>query len=307
MIKLPVLHTPSYLSPSSLSEWERCNYKFYLKRMCGDPYPYQPPTLAAAAGTAFDCFFKGHYARKIGFEGDPRFDIETMLANDIEDDSIRPHAIEVGRRLFAAYIKSPAPRFIQAEGGVVSIELDNTVELQHDGVCIPVRGKPDVILGNGMVLELKVQGAGSTSGASPTQGYLRGWRDGQTLKPHKRAGEPLEQINRGWARQLVFYDWLFKGVSPMRKIYAAVDNVTIRQTKITVTQIRTHISQEFVEETWNDLVQSWEEINSGSVRRASPAPVVCHAYGSLCEVAERCEEYQKWQARSEEDKDLYGG
>lgn len=301
-MKLPILSQVNHLSPSSLAEMENCNMKFYLKRMAGLSWPEGTQSTAAAVGSAFDAFVKADLAKHLGLDGDPKNQLDFLLTQSVEDHN-KDIALNMGQVLFKNYRRTGMfDRLIKE--GLTSIEMTQRKDICVEENLVPVLGKPDAALSDGTMVDWKVQGAASASGASPTPGYCYGRRGFDTLPPHKRCGEPLEAINDKWASQLAIYSWLYSGILPFRDVPVAIENVTVRGNKYTFTSIRTHISADFQLNLWERLIFAWNKAITGDMDDAIPTKQRCYAYNSRCEVADRCEAFQKWENSQGEGVDV---
>jgi hypothetical protein len=292
-MKLKVLTEVKYLSPSSYGEWLRCQMLFYLKRMAGYAWPEDTQGTAAAVGSAFDSYVKHEIAKRMGLGSDPQYDLTTLLDRTVETVN-RDIAIPLGKVLYNQYARSGMLEKL-FEQGLSSIELREQKTISSQGKEFPLLGLPDAALADGTMVDWKVQGSVSSSGASPTPGYQYGKRGLSTLPAHKRAGEPLENLNDTWARQLACYSWLFTGMTPFRDIPVAIENVTVRNGKPTFTSIRTTVSEAFQIKLFHQMHEAWELIQAGEIEEAIPSERKCYAYNTECPVADRCEAFKRWR------------
>lgn len=289
-MKLPILRNVPYLSPSSISEFENCPFKFYLKRMSDKPWPEFRQSMPAAVGSAFDAFVKNGCAARLGLGTDERFSLKTLLSSSVEEHN-RDTAVPFGKLLYSQYLKQGMmDRLFSA--GMATVEVNPEAVLVDSENSIPIKGYPDAIMADGTIVDWKVQGATSKSGASPTQGYTYGRRGPSVLAPHKKAGQPLELLNSGWARQLTIYSWMASGLCMDRPIHVRIENVAVRPTGPTFTTIETTVSVGFQEELWKDINRIWQAVIEGEIPPAQPNRTRCWAYGQECEMAQYCEAYQ---------------
>lgn len=297
-MKLPVLSEVKHLSPSSLQEMERCNMSFYLKRMMGLAWPESTQSSAAGCGSAFDAFVKAEIAERLGLQDDPKNQLSNLLKSSVEEQNA--HVIPLGQALFMEYKRTKMLDRLMDEG-LCGIEMSERKVLKVGDTEIPVLGKPDAVLADGTMVDWKVQGSMSKSGASPTPGYCFGRRGFDYLGEHKRCGESLDQLKPEWALQLAIYSWLYSGVEPFRDLPVAIENVTVRGTKYTFTSIRTHITAGFQEQLWHRLNYAWGKAQSGEMTEANPSYNICYAYRSKCPVADRCEAFAAWEQNGKGD------
>ena len=285
-MKLPIYKRPRYLSPSGYQTFRHCQYLYYLLKMTQRHIPYEPQSLPAAIGNAFDLYVKNYIAEYYGY----KFDFEFEIRNAIDNPKTRSKAIDIAERAFLVYLDTAMPYII--EEGVAEIETTKDRGF--------LSGRPDAILMDGTVLDWKMQGF-VASPRSPAKGYVRCWRRGRLQpKPHKDYGIPLEQINEKWAVQLFVYSYL-AGHNPGKPLRVAIDNVTTRinspiashyhKNTIVVSQIRTHIEPSFQLKTWDELVSAWDLIQSGEIEEPEFSDYRCNAFKRPCRAHKKCEYY----------------
>ena len=276
-----------YLSYSSFKEYEECNEKFRLKRIEGH-WPKREPILAADVGIIFDAYVKCALDRSLK--------LEKLLQNINQNvHELHAKAQQIAHILYLAYRDSGALQNLIDEG-VAVVELNKEILFHINDQHVVFRGKPDCILSNGTIADWKVNGVGSTRGASPKYGYCRrinyeistGTID--VKKPHERQTWNLEDINIEWAKQTVLYSFLC-GKKPGSDIYAGIEQLAIRGGKLAIVSFRNEIGKRFQYECWNNLGLAWKNI----IENKWPLPIFeerkCHKYGKVCEVAEYCEAY----------------
>lgn len=296
-MNLVILNTPKHLSPSAFKEWSLCQMKFFLKRMAGHPYPEFYQSLAAACGSAFDAYVKHEIAKHLGLGDDPRFNLQTLLEKAVDVQN-RAEAFPIGKQLLDAYISNGCLEVLKGEG-IASVELSDRKDLVLGDDTVPILALPDAALMDGTVIEFKVQGAVSKSGASPNPGYIRSTSRGLDKPAHPRHKEPLEMLNHEWADQLIVYSWIQSGILPWRTLPVAVENITVRNGIVTCSSIRTHISIEYQQKLWERYVAAWQAITSGDIGSAAPHPSRCFDYNTCCEVSHHCTAFSDWQKRKE--------
>lgn len=267
--------------------------------MAGHEWPPFIQGRAAGVGSAFDAHVKAALAPYIGLGDDPEHQLDHLLANSVSEEN-RGVCIPMGELIFRDYQRSGMFSRLLDEG-LTAIELTEKRDLSVDGSIVPVLGKPDAALADGTIVDWKVQGAASATGVSPTPGYLYGVRGFTSLGRHSRAGEPLEALQKKWAYQLAIYSWLSSGVEPFRDIPVAIENVAVRSGKYTFTSIRTHVSKEFQQKIWGELVVAWDKAQTGDMDDPMPNERRCYPYRQECDVADKCEAFQKWKNAEGDD------
>lgn len=300
-MKLPVINTPRHMSPSSFKEWELCNTKFALKRMMGLPYPEYYQSLAAACGSSFDVYIKRDIAVRLGFGDDPRFAQKTMFEKSVDPQN-REEAGPIGARLYKEYVDNGCLEALMKEG-LATVMLDDKKDLTANGGddCVPTNGLPDGAFNDGVIIDFKVQGAVSKSGASPNPGYRYSMCNGIRKWAHARCDEPLENLNADWAQQLTIYSWMQGGVEPWRDIKVAIENITVRgypaAPKVACSSIRTFVSVAFQQKLWGKYAVAWRNIVAGNIADAVPSDRICFDYQVQCEMANHCDAFIAWQKR----------
>lgn len=281
-MKLQIYRPLKHISPSSLSEWMLCPTKFYLKRLSQHNWQPDPQGKPAAVGTAFDCYVKAEFARRLGLP----YNIQEELKKGVE----HADCIDLGKSLANKYIRWG---FIdkRLEEGLVDIHFESRQDFLIDNEVIHILGYPDARFSNGTMLDFKVSGALSSTGASPKPGYLFRCVDGvHDYVSHHKAQEPLELIDEDWARQQVIYN-LFTFGKPVERLPVAIDQVSIRGNKVTISEIRTHVTLEFQNQVLRQIRDCWVKANEGEIEEAQPAPARCMMYNQLCSVANLCTAY----------------
>lgn len=284
-MRLPILKKPEYLSPSSFKEWRLCPTKFYFKRMATADYIVEPQSLPAAVGSAFDDLICRRIAQEMGWN-------EVIEQEDNVSEEHKAKAYPYARRLLNTYIELGCFRNLM-DDGILEIHPHTKKIVSYNGKEVPLYGKPDIILASGIPCEFKVSGAFSNSGVSPNPGYLRYINNKCKRKGyHERALEKLETLNEDWALQLAIYHWLDNGITPMRELRVAVEQLAIRGDTIACVSFRNSISIEYQEKLYKSIEKSWDNIVNGDIPAANPEHVRCHAFNSVCFYANQCDAYQ---------------
>lgn len=284
---LPVKKHPKYLSPSSLSAIENMPNTFYLQRMAPNPYPYEPQSIPAAVGSAFDSIIKIDIVKKLGtiekirerllkdaliFVRDEseftKADLETMsfeelIFNTSVEKRNREEACEMGKLLYDKYkyngygslefvdVEIHRNFFILESQVPIFMKLDSIVKDWDTGVSCPH--------------DWKVSGYGSAAGISPKPGYMMLYDKGIPTGGHKeyRKDIPLDEIDKKWATQVCTYGWGI-GIVPGTPFPAYIDMLCIRPNNIRVARYRGIITKEFQEETLERYKRAWNSIMSGA-------------------------------------------
>lgn len=291
-MQLPVIEYPKYISPSSYGELETCEYKFYLKRMAGHPYPIIPQTKAMATGIVFDCLAKAKLAKLIG-QADNEAEFRDELLEGAIDDDIVGEVYKYSEELYDQYHRNGFIQHLVKEG-VTRVELDKRVTIDHEGRTVNIRGIPDALYDDGTPHDWKVNGAFSKHGQSPKPGFKEKCKDGIFDGPHKRYGEPFEVLAPDWARQLTIYNWVFNHPYPFVELIASIDQVAISKAgKVSFVRHRGHITIEYQQKLLDSLFDYWERLLTGDIKHPTPGQDKCFKFNKCCEMAEFCEPHRK--------------
>jgi hypothetical protein len=274
----------TYLSPSSLLDYQRCSERFKLIRIDGN-WPEKQPSVARDTGIVFDALCKCYFNRRVHFSRE-------IEGAGLDPANIPEHAkaIDIGTYLFEAYRKTGALDRL-AEEGVGMVDVCKEVVLGK----VPVYGRVDLTTTTGRIIDWKVTGAGSARGASPRFGYTRrvDWKDGQVIEmpPHARSDWTLEKIDNKWAFQVSIYAFLL-GHKCGTPLSAGIEQVAVGKKKISFCSFRNPISSEFQNRVWEQIQSTWGDLNRGTLPIPSYSKFKCEMYGKTCEVAHLCSAYQ---------------
>lgn len=223
------MRKPKYLSPSAIETFflKPDQSEYYLKYLADDRPPPFPQTDAMSVGSSFDAYVKAELVSDLGLTLDG-FDLDTLFTTQVEEHN-RDFALSAGATCMEAYKTSGAYRRLLHQ-------LQHGSEVQFEFTAIgtvldvPVRGKPDLQYRNEagaiIIVDWKVNGFCSKSGASPKKGYvlcMDGWHGAPSRSHnsiHKDAhlmriggidiniASFFEDVDERWARQLSTYGWL---------------------------------------------------------------------------------------------------
>lgn len=226
------MRTPTYLSYSSISLFEKNPDEFYLKYLAKHRPKRLPQTNAMSVGSAFDAFVKSRLHSDIFGEGsDPEYALDKLFEDQVEEQN-RDFAFEAGKHCFEAYHLTGAYEELRA------LLLQSTepprfeCSLTGDIAGAPFLGKPDcrfvLDFGEGrisIVLDWKVKSYCSKHAASPTKGYMM-CRDGYKGAASRSNGKAhklflpmshrgltinqgfMEDCSTNYADQCMLYAWL---------------------------------------------------------------------------------------------------
>ena len=275
-----------HISPHSYFEWKNCNHHYYLKRLSEHKAAIKKKrerqSRAAGIGSAFDAFVKSAL--------DPSIDLEKYLNNEVTCLN-RDIVIADASLLFEMYNETALPYLIEDNID----RIDPPIKVDFGGE-LTIFGKLDATLAGDIPMDWKVRGYWS-SPKSPTPGWCRLWKKGALQsKTHKRVDDPFDTIHEKWATQLTMYKFTL-GHEPGNHLEVAFDEISIRANRaspklsydnVQIVQIRSHISEKFQVDLWNNLKLAWSRINNMDFNKPRVSKYTCKPYGSLCEAAEFC-------------------
>ena len=300
-----------YLSPTTFIRYLNCEHQVYLLKIKKVPTEdSNQQTLAMATGIAFDIMVKSALNR--------RFKRSDLLKDKIHPDNNA--AIAVATSIMEHYERGPL-QALKAEG-IGYGGVDQEVEIEWTEPCENCQyftdsnrsngstiscskckvhksvlyGQPDLTLTSGNVIDWKVSGALSTSGAKPIDGYTRCFRDGKNLGDSSKADQPLESIRSDWATQTYLYARLL-GHTVGNRLFAGIEYIAIgKDNSVSCCSYRNPISAEFQVKTEKQFHNAFAQLKSGEIPRAHATKRKCIQYNRVCGVAQHCESYQRANA-----------
>jgi len=287
-MRLPVWRQLPYISPSTFLKWQSCQHRVYLSRLAGFKYKHEPQGLAAAYGSAFDSFIKGHIAKELNIKTKV-LTTEHLLRQTV-DKQHQDVAIPMGKYIAEEYLKlGIIDEFIKPE-----VKLDQELYGMHN--AIPILGQLDMIP-NDMPFDWKTGGFTSYKGRYPKKGWWKKWvlnvKTGDIKEYESHDEKPLDKIDTFWATQMCMYDWLLHNPERPYIIHEIVQHAN----KISFVIYRGNISQEFNDTLENQVAAMWSNITNdmyhAHILEPTPSRWVCHKFGVLCEVSEECIFYQR--------------
>jgi hypothetical protein len=287
------MRLPKYLSPSALSAWESDRENFYLKYLVADRPPREPQMDYMSIGSAFDAYVKSalHHAL-FGKGSDPRFELDAIFTEQVEEQN-RDWAWEAGKYAFDAYCLTGS--YDELLGMLLNSREPPKFEFTVQGVVngVPVLGKPDARFvhesGAHVILDWKVSGYCSKTGASPYKGF-RVVRDGwgsETAKPSRGAGKThklykpidhegmeisahyMEETSKDWADQLSIYGWMLGEEVGAENVVVCIDQLACKNNgKYPLIRVANHccrISEEWQKSLVERLSNCWTAITPGYI------------------------------------------
>lgn len=293
------MRKPEYLSPSSINLYFKDTEAYYIKYMSDHKLASEPQTQAMSIGSSLDAYVKSYLFTCLF--GASHKDFDKYEFNTIFEAQVQPHhrdwARHHGEYVFDCYKKSGAlsDLLLQLKQAVgdprFEIEISGTVDgytesLERDIGAVRLLGKPDVFFNNKegqpVILDFKVNGYCSKSGASPKQGYVQirgsertGCHRNAHLLMHRgiiiNAGMHLEDVDAEWAVQLAIYGWLC-GQRVGEQFVVALDQFCCKPNgtdypTIRIAEHRTTVSERCQKEIFQKADLAWVACQSGHVFR----------------------------------------
>ena len=273
-----------YLSPTTFIRYLNCEHQVYLLKIKKVTDEGNKQTLAMATGIAFDIMVKSALNR--------RFKRSDLLKDKIHPDNNA--AINVAESIMEHYERGPL-QALKAEG-IGYGGVDQEVEIEYQGQKSILYGQPDLTLTSGNVIDWKVSGAFSSSGAKPIDGYTRCFRDGKNLGDSSKADQPLESIRSDWATQTYLYARLL-GHTVGNRLFAGIEYIAIgKDNSVSCCSYRNPISADFQVKTEKLFHRAFADLKSEKIPVAHATKRKCIQYNRVCGVAQHCESYQRANA-----------
>jgi len=285
-MKLPIYRPINHLSHSSIMEWRRCQYLFYMKRMSEHDWPDTPQGKAAAVGSVFDVFVKAQFASI-------NINIKKALLDELDPENFNSDIVNMGRALFDRYVDWGMLDSI-IEKGLSEVSFKK----QGNFGDVPMLGFPDGRFLDGSIMEWKVRGAFSSTGTYNNKGYkfriVNGKKDDE---PHPDCNQPIDILNSTWAHQLAIYDYFSYGDTTLTmNTPVIIDEIAIRpgrnEPRIGIARIESFLTPEYKKKVLENLYKDYSLISEGDIKEPNASSQKCHMWGQICPVADKCPSYQ---------------
>ncbi len=284
------MRIPEYLSPTSISLWQKDEELFYQRYLSENRLAREPQTQPMSIGSAFDAFCKSYLHESLFGKGaDPRYNRNVIFEEQVQEHN-RDWAWENGERVFDAYkdIGCLADMMLELTGAVGDPRFEFTIQ---DTVTtsigeIPLLGKPDIFFTNSegarVILDWKVNGYCSESLKSPMKGYVKLRECGKDIKMHKdcclmkvhgmfiNVAMGLEDGDKSWADQLAIYSWLLGEPFGSSSMITGIDQICGPKDRLRFATHRLRIGADYQFELLALIEQLWETIQSGHIFRSMP-------------------------------------
>lgn len=278
--------------------------------MGGQGLPRGYNTEQSSLGIAFDAFVKYNLAIRLGKEKEAKNKLATLL------DGIDPNwkqVIPIANDLCEKYIEQGCLNRLIADG-IEDIELTSFADIGGKKIAgsekfigqVRLFGKPDASLTNKhaptdkripIPLDWKVNGYKSNSTVSPKKGYIRRIIDGYDRGNHIQAGIEFQDIDRDWAQQLLFYNWMlgndtgpFHGAIEQILINNSTDGVIRR---VEFISYRGVIGFMWACNKQAEVQAAWDRIQEGDFDPAMPSDFKCVPFNNPRPCTLVCPEYER--------------
>lgn len=288
------MRTPTYLSYSSFSLFEKNVEEAYLKSLADKRPPKMPQEKPASIGSAFDAFVKSALHEALyGKNFDPKYTLDALLESQVESHN-RDWARVEGQYVFDCYK-------IAGRYDVLLELLKKSIEpprMEFDVKCelggVPFLGKPDlrfVLPGPVNVThDFKVNGYCGKSSTSPNKGYMICMDGFKAAKQNKSDGQAhkqfvpldfhgltidagaIEDCSTDWADQLSLYAWALGEKVGDQSTVISVDQIVAKPLKegrpaLRVASYRARVRKSYQEHLLVRFKKCWEIIQSGHIFR----------------------------------------
>lgn len=285
MMQLSIYKPLPYISYSTFNLARACQYSAYLIKCSKHTIPRETETEQMALGTAFDAYIKYYLALELGKEKEGKNKLAQLLSGIAESNA---HVMTLGHEICRYYIAQGKLTHLM-EMGLTDIELIEEKHVKSPKIIagIPIFGRLDAVLKNNVPLDWKVTGYKSTRTVSPKKAYYRRIQCGIEQPPHHEVGLPLELINKDWAEQLLFYNWLMGN-----KLYrGAIELIVVTPNGLDFCSYAANISSDFSDALFDEVTEMWDKLSSGDITTPIPSPKTCEPYNRLRPCTPYCQYY----------------
>lgn len=279
------MRIPKYLSPTSISLWQKDEELFYQRYLSENKLPREPQTQPMSIGSAFDAFCKSYLHESLFGKGvDPQYSKEAIFEEQVQEHN-RDWAWENGEFVFNAYKNAGclSDLMLELSDAVGDPRFEFTIQ---DTVTtnigeIPLLGKPDIFFINSegarVILDWKVNGYCANSLKSPMKGYINLRELGKPSKMHKdchllkvhgmfiNVAMNLEDGDKSWADQLAIYSWLLGEPFGSSSMITGIDQICGPKDRLRFANHRLRIGVDYQFELLALIEQLWETIQSGHI------------------------------------------
>ena len=287
------MNTIHRISPSAMFKFED-DRDLYFQQYLSDPrLPREPQSKPAAAGSAFDAHVKAHLSA--GLLGESLKDTLDKYMTEQVEQHVRDFGWAAGEHLFQSYVDTGAYRQLAHS---ISEGSDLRMEFKANTVVggVPISGYPDLVYkdqkGRTIILDWKVNGYCSKSGASPMRGFVHALDDASFVKPSRSNGKShkdavlgktdcglytintagMQAGNPKWADQLSMYAWM-GGADVGSDFLIRIDQLACRPNKNSLSsepQVRVVLHSGLVSAAYqarllNRLQMMWGMLSDGCI------------------------------------------
>ncbi len=272
------MRKPKYLSPTSVSLWQKDTVEFYEKYLANNKLARMLQTKPMSIGSAFDALCKSYLHEALFGKGaDPRYAKEAIFEEQVEEHN-RDWAWKNGKYLFKKYKEAGclADLLLSMGKAIGKPRFEFTINDEISGV--PLLGKPDIFFineeGARVIYDWKVNGYCAKALKSPEKGYVN-----MGGKMHKNCvietvlgikintNTTLDKVNESWANQLSVYSWLLGERVGSQDVIFGIDQICGPVDRLRFATHRLRIDSEYQFELLALIRQIWETIESGWIFR----------------------------------------
>lgn len=290
------MRTPEYISPSSLSLFEKDLEEFVLKHIVDNRPPRIGQMIYMAVGSSFDAWVKSAlHAAIFGPGADPKYEFSAIFEAQVEPQC-RDAARESGLRVFDNYVHTGAYDELLALllKAKTPPQFEFSVRKVVGGVLL--LGKPDCEFKSefdiDVTLDWKVKGYYSKHSASPTKNYQL-CRDGMDWPKPSRSHDTahksykaldfhgltinegfMEDASKEYADQLTIYGWLMGKPVGAEDSVVCIDEIVSKSRLdqelpplLRIAQHRARVSKEYQEKLLVRLQTMWHALQTGWLYR----------------------------------------
>lgn len=277
------MRIPKYISPSSLSKFEKDREGFFFN-YCSEPRPdREPQSKPASVGSAFDACVKSRLMSDVFGESS----FSELFEAQVEKQN-RDFALTAGRHVMENYVASGAYNDLLELIENAKEEPKFEFNAKTDVNGIPILGKPDCRFihkdGAHIILDWKVNGYCGKSSTSPHKGYML-CRDGlnwkkpsqsngtshKFFKPFEFLGLTvneffMEQISIDWADQLSMYAWMLGEPVGSEEMVVCIEQIVAKAAPLApllrIANHRARVSKTYQCELEIRLDKMWAALNN---------------------------------------------
>jgi len=278
----------TYLSPTSLSLFEKDKDEFYMKYLSRMKAPLFLQTQPMSLGSAFDAYVKSYIIEALsnakGYKYSDDYKFEKLFEKQVESHN-RAWAREHGKICFDRYKASGALASLMLELNAgdkaprFEFRMLGKIGPNPEGKTVPIVGVPDLYFQNSMdahvVIDWKVNGYCSKYPQSPKPFYTicrDSWVGNQSRNNNQSHKETMTALQKGilvdiahhmetvdeqWAMQLTTYAWLL-GEPVGGDFIVGIEQLS--GASVRVASFRNRVSKAYQEKLLTRYQNAWDAV-----------------------------------------------